>query len=287
MDKPCSVGGCFAGPDAKETIMKRKTPLGIQRNSPAFTMIEILIVVAVIGILASVGTVAFVNQIQSTRVGSATSIINASLLQARQMAIAMRQSRRVAIDIGTLTGFGDGEISGQRTQRGRVWIEGKRCERFDFSEPAYCQEQDGSVENAYTLNEEQALPEGVAVASLGDLVLGPNTPQILYIEYNARGQATKIYFDGQENGTNLANTEESVLHLTQDNVTFDFGQGTIGYSEALEQATIANSNFENGEYAKERFKVDTIEIITLTGKTRVYDHASFGAWPSDEAIEQP
>lgn len=260
-----------------------RVPVSTTQSTAGYSMIEILIVVAIIGILAGIGAVSFQSQLKASRIGSATSIINANLTQARQMAIAMRQSRRVAIDIGELDGFSNNNLSGYRTAVPSIWIEGKRCDQFSFSENAHCLgPRDQTTPNAFIIGDPSNLPDGITIASLGRQILGPNTPSILYIEFNSRGQATKAYFEGRENSENLATLQELALHIVQDNEFFNYGGSDMGYVDAMNNANATRLNFESGEYANERLKVNTIEIVRLTGKTRVYRHAIFGGWPSDE-----
>lgn len=263
--------------------MKLTCPQPTRMQTSGFTMVEIIIVIAIVGILSGIGAVGFIQQIDRSRVNSASSIINAHLLQARQSAIATRETRRVAIYVGQLEDMD--ELSGPRVDRGSIWIEAKRCEKFDFSEPAYCADASGSLSNTVELTDSVALPDGVTIASVGDVMIGPNGNLTLYIEYNPRGQATQVYFAGDESvaADNLAIATELAIHITKDNEFFETPRGERSYMDTVGNINLNDWSFaEEDNVSNERFKVHTIEIIRLTGKTRTYPYAIFGFWPSDE-----
>lgn len=258
-----------------------------KQSQSAFTMIEIAIVIAIVAIASGIGIAGFVRQINQSKVNSAVSIINSQLLQARQSAIATRETRRVVLYVGQLENFGSGELSGQRIDRGQIWVEGKRCEKFLFSDPAYCMDSSGRQSNIIELTEPVLIPDGVTIASIGNVIIGTDNNQTLYIEFNPRGQATKVYFAGDEddNRANLATATELALHFIPDNEVFDVGTSERGYEDTVGNINLSNWAFgQEDNFSTERFKVNTIEIIRLTGKTRTYPYAIFGFWPSDEFI---
>ncbi|MBZ0254779.1 prepilin-type N-terminal cleavage/methylation domain-containing protein, partial [bacterium] len=166
-----------------------------RRQSAGFSMVEIIVVIGIIGVLTGLGAVSYVNQINSSRVSSFTSIVNTNLVQARQMAIAMRQSRRVVIDPGK---FDDAD---HRISPARIWIEGKICEEFDFEGEAFCQSDGGP--NNFIITDPDLLPDAVSIVDIGtskvsDFNTGSD-PKPLFIQFNPRGQLSKIYFlDGEK-----------------------------------------------------------------------------------------
>lgn len=243
-------------------------------------MVEIIVVIGIIGVLTGLGAVSYVNQINSSRVSSVTSIINTNLIQARQMAIAMRQSRRVVIDPGKID-----SDSAQRVMPARIWIEGKICEEFDFDSEAFCQPNSGP--NNFIITDPDLLPDSVSLVDVGDQKISDNNtgtdPKPLFIQFNPRGQLSKIYFPGGERSARPKDTQ-AVLHLTRDNEIFKLGKKTYTYDDVVDENL---SPTEKGEKdAKERYKINTIEILWLTGKTRVYDYAVFGFWPNDLLDEE-
>lgn len=257
--------------------MRTQIPQRKQSNRAGFSMVEILIVIGIIGVIAGLGSVAYVRQVASSKVGTATSIINANLVQARQMAIAMRQTRRVAIDPGELEGFSQGDQSGYRIRPAQIWIEGKVCENFRFEQAAFC--SDPREGNTFAITDPNYLPDGIMIADVGGLIIGEDgtAGRILYIEFNQRGQLSKIYFEGDEQS---ARPKEfpAVIHVTRDNEVFEVDGVLYSYSDYIDEGP---PQWDEDD-AQERYKVDTIEILWLTGKTRVYDYGIFGVFPNDE-----
>lgn len=262
-----------------QTKSKKENQLRRRRDA-GFSMVEIIIVIGIIGVLTGLGTVSYMNQINSSRVSSVTSIINTNLVQARQMAIAMRQSRRVVIDPGYI----DPE-SRQRIQPAKIWIEGKVCEEFDFEGEAYCN-QDGGP-NSFIITDPDTLPDAVSIADVGTTLISEymdeDEPNPIFIQFNPRGQLSKIYFQGGERSARPKD-RQAVLHLTRDSEIYSKGDNTFTYDEIV---TENMNSFASGEEdANERYKINTIEILWLTGKTRVYDFAVFGFWPNDLLDEE-
>ncbi len=250
------------------------------RQMLGFSMIEIVIVIGIIGVLVAAGTVGYVQQLNRSRVDSAVSVLNANLQQARQMAIAVRQVRRVAIDAGSF----DEEASRTRIRRAQIWIEGKRCQEFLFRDPAACQNPSGiggaqTGPNAWQVAEPDFLPDYVTIADVDGRIPGAgNNPEIFYIEFNPRGSIGKVYFDGEESSTTY-NAIAPVIHLTRDNEVFTFGDNTGDYEFALQNGS--DTTWDEPD-AKERYKIQTVEVVRLTGKTRFYDYAILNPWPLDE-----
>lgn len=257
--------------------------------SRGFSLIEVMLVIGIIGILIGVGATSFVSQVNRTRLSSAVSIIESNLQQARQNAIAMRQSRRVAINAGQLDGFSDGRASGYRTEQASIWIEGKHCEEYNFSAGAYCQDRTGRTPNAFALSDVENLPDSVMVADVDGLVPGiDDHPTTFYIEFDARGSVSKVYFQDEENTP--SNNIAPVIHLTRDGETFNIAGNSGDYVTALSNSGASSLEWENnrnsaGKDSKERYKVSTIEVVRLTGRTRSYDYAVLGSWPLDHPKE--
>lgn len=252
-----------------------------RRGSAAgFSMVEIIVVIGIIGVMTGIGAITYMNQISSSRVSSMTAMINTNLIQARQMAIAMRQSRRVVIDPGVLD-----SDSGQRVKPARIWIEGKICEEFNFDEEAYCSKDGGP--NSFIITDPDLMPDGVSLVDVGTTLLSDvisgNDERLLYFQFNPRGQLSKIYFDGDESSARPKD-QQAVIHLAKDNQTFEIGSSIHSYDDAVGQSLTRTERDE--EDASERYKINTIEILWLTGKTRVYDYAIFGFWPNDLLDEE-
>lgn len=248
-----------------------------------FSMIEIMLVIGIIAVLIGVGATSFVQQINRSRLSSTVSIIESNLRQARQNAIAMRQIRRVAIDAGSLDGFSSDTASGVRTLPASIWIEGKICQEYDFGAGAYCQDRTGRLSNVIELSDRQDLPDGVMIGDVDGRTPGAHgEPGVFYIEFDARGAVRKVYFSGEEDTP--ANNLAPVIHLTRDGEIFSIGGETGDYFTALGN-TGDNSIRWGRDDAQERYKVSTVEVVRLTGRTRVYDYAVLGPWPLDHPEE--
>jgi prepilin-type N-terminal cleavage/methylation domain-containing protein len=259
-----------------------------------FSMIEIIIVLGILAIMISVGATSFINQVNRNKLNSASRMIATTIQQARQMAIAMRQERRVAIDCGKLDGF-PGEISGVRVEPVRIWIEGKRCEQLNFEDPAVCVDQSGELENKFELTDVEVMPDGIMLGLDGVVPGLEDLSSIFYIEFSPRGSVSKVYFDGEE-GSTSPNAMDSLIYVTRDNEIFNFETKTANYNDLLgsslfpewqERGQRGPGNAPPNEYLDdfERYKVNTIEVIRLTGRTRTYDYAVLGPFPLDHPPE--
>ncbi len=253
-----------------------------------FSMLEMLMVIGIIGILAGFGTMSYMKQVAASRVDAGIQMLNASFKQARQSAIAMRKNRRVVIDSGLL----DIEINssvtvGSRMEPAQIWIEGKICEEYPFESLAYCKSNSNDLPNAKPLNDPQKFPDGVMVADLDGLIpnLGSNA-QIFYIEFNSRGAISKVYFDGKEQ-TTTSNLIAPVIHLARDSEMFMIDDTSGDYTDSIGSFSSSKMKWVDppSELNQERYKVQTIEIVRLTGKTRVYDYAIMNPWPMDELFQ--
>jgi len=254
-----------------------------RRKTLGFTMVEILIVIGIIGILVAAGSVGYVKQLNRSRVDSAVSYLNAKMQQARQMAIAIRQIRRVAIDAGAF----DADSKNWRTRQAKIWIEGKICQEYYFSDPAQCENPlkratASTAPNAYEIGDPDNLPDGVSIADVDGLIPGDgDNAEIFYIEFNQRGAVSKVYFQGKETETNY-NEIAPIIHLTRDSETFTIDGASGDYAWALKQSGNNAILFKDGADKNERYKIQTVEVVRLTGKTRFYDFAVMNPWPLDE-----
>lgn len=260
-----------------------------KQNQAAFSMIEIMIVVGIILVITGAGTVGFLSTLKQNRVSSALQMIQAQMQQARQNAISMRQDRRVAINVGSLSEQDD--LEGERVQRPSVWVEGKRCERFPFSGPAVCQDPDSP--NNYQITDEATLPDGVTITLADNNAssmpgVGGN-PTLFYFEFNPRGQLSKVYYSGNEPSGEFNYQLPSVLHFFADNTQFETDDRQESYMDLVRRDSGDSACFEfgrnendTGDCALERYKVQTLEVVRLTGKTRRYDYGYQDPFPFDQ-----
>ena len=205
----------------------------LRKKQAGFSLIEMMMVIGIIGILVGAGAAAYVSEIKRSRIDAGVRILNANLRQARQSAIAMRQTRRVAIDAGTLEGFSDNELTGIRTRRASVWIEGKRLEEYPFSGKAWGIDRTGTPpDNAYPLPgvDPTYFPDSVAIADVDGQYPGiDGNSEIFYIEFNPRGAIGNVYFDGEEESTNY-NQIAPIVHVTRPGEVYIVNGDTSDYT---------------------------------------------------------
>lgn len=259
-----------------------------------FSMIEIIIVLGILAVMVGVGATSFINQANQNRLNSASRMISTTIRQARQMAIAMRQERRVVIDCGSLDNFSQNELSGVRVDPVRIWIEGKRCEQLNFEDSAVCMDRTGDLPNRIELTDVELMPDG-AMIGLDGMVPGlDDTASIFYIEFSPRGSVSKVYFEGEESNTQ-PNAIEPLIYVTRDNEIFNFRTRTGNYRDVVQDQLLPEWKLRNDPNQKEgdpeyledfeRYKINTIEVIRLTGRTRTYDYAVLGPFPLDHPPE--
>ncbi|MGC9327394.1 MAG: pilus assembly FimT family protein [Candidatus Hinthialibacter sp.] len=273
--------------------MRLKTNPDVRRLSSqaGFSMTEMLIVIGIIGVLVGYGAVSYVNKLTETRVSTGIQILNANFKQARQSAIAMRQSRRVVISMGQLSGLTDRNppsLSGQFDEPMQIWIEGKICEEYPFDANAACVGGNRSEPNAYELTDPENFPDGILIADVDGRVPGyGGNPTVICVEFNSRGAIQKVYFAGRESQT-LYNEIQPVFHLIRIGEVFNLGTERGDYIDVLGEMNNRKLEWTNPptEESLERNKVQTVEIIRLTGKTRTYDYAIMNPWPLDEFIKE-
>ncbi len=270
-------------------------------QSAGYSMVEILIVIGIIGILVGGGAVGYINQLNRSRVESGASVITAKLQQARQMAIAMRQVRRVRIDVG----ISEAEAkSAEDVRRGSVVIQGKYCPDFRFDSIPHClssqeissiRSQKSTELNAYDIGDPENLPERVTIGDVDGMIPGEGSrSEIFFIEFDQRGTVRKVYFLGEESRTRY-NQISPIIHVVREKEMFTIDGNSGDYEFALRNVDKSSLLFENevdvgdsnqGQVRnvdyKERYKVQTIEVVRLTGRTRVYDYAKLSPWPSDD-----
>ncbi|SEK02705.1 MULTISPECIES: GspH/FimT family pseudopilin [unclassified Variovorax] len=117
-----------------------------------FTLLELMVVVAIVAVLATVGTPAFRDLLINQRLSAAAQAFNAALSLARMEAIRRSQSVSVTALVGRSWLGGWAVVAAQ--------AESESSEKSDKSDKS---------ENRETLRRFEALPDGISVdASLGD-----------------------------------------------------------------------------------------------------------------------
>ena len=154
-----------------------------------FSLIEMVVVLAIIGILSGLGAVSYTQFINRQRLTTAADIVASNLRQARQLAIATRISHRVVFSVPK----SDPQL-GDLPQE--VWIE-----RLDDLQSPKAGQQDSWVQ----VTDPKRLPAGAGINSFsGRKTADTGTSPLFYAEYNFRGQMTKSYFANDRNPTSMS-----------------------------------------------------------------------------------
>jgi len=173
------------------------------RTREAFSLIEMIVVVSIIGILASIGAVSYTEFINRSKVSTAVDIVASTLRQARQVAIATRTPHRVVFSVPdqdpTLDPLPE-----------EVWIEKADSGR------AGTQASIKWVE----VTDPKRLPGGAVITDFNGEVPGDGgNSQVYYAEFNFRGQMTKCYYSSDQQPTSLS----LYIHIKQFGVEVDPG----------------------------------------------------------------
>ncbi len=266
-----------------------------------FSLLEVIVVFSIISLMIGVGAVGYRNLIDSSKVGAGSSMVAAQIRQARQYAVALRESRRVVILIERLSsGSDDQDPAVDRLNPPiKVWTEKKRTESALFG-----------TDNAVQITDAQSLTSGVTVASI--YLPGTSTPRIntesgyfakgsandpnisdansyyckIYVEFNPRGQLAGVYFDRgvyqESNKADSVSGGQAFLHFIQWAERIDLGDsgGEKYYTELIEGSQLQKLTREDDgvDNIKERGKAKTIEILRLTGRVREYEYGIGLPW---------
>ncbi|MFH1740336.1 MAG: prepilin-type N-terminal cleavage/methylation domain-containing protein [bacterium] len=207
-----------------------------------FSLIEVMVVIAIIGILGGMATFSYRKFIDETRLRTATDIVASNLRQARQLAIATRTPHRVVSDNYIPVG------AGQQTHyiRNDLWIEKRESGAWiQVSDP-------------------KSIPLGVCIVSFGGRDPRGEPYEFAgkrvcdYAEFNFRGQLTGFYCSVDRSPI----AASLYIHLCR-----------------LPPYTMYLVNFPLEEH---RSEVHSIEVLRLTGRVRTYDYGYGDPFPFTE-----
>ncbi len=203
------------------------------RNRKGFSLIEMIVVVSIIGILASIGAVGYTDFINRSKLSTTVDIVASTLRQARQVAIATRSPHRVVFSVPAQ----DPSLDPLPQE---VWIEKAVNEPLKI----------GSQRTAkwIEVTDPKRLPGGAVITDFNGKEPGDSgNSTVYYAEFNFRGQMTKCYYSSDQQPTSmslyihvqqfgtqvdpdaqnerLAANSVEVLRLTGRVRTYDYGYG--------------------------------------------------------------
>ena len=263
-----------------------------RRRTSGFSLLEIIVVFSIISIMIGVGAASYRGLIDTNSVASASSMLAAHIRQARQFAVALRESRRVVILIERVAGKDiakDDPLIDLENPPLQIWMEAKRTQSKPYSEAG----------NAYQISDSQKLSKGVTVASVSMAGQGVYDPGELtfsdhpsassstseavriFVEFNSRGQLAGVYCD---NGSIVEGNKDSSITGGQVFLHFLLWGQRIALTSGAEEyysELVSRGGNQLGSLERdsvERFKAHTVEILRLTGRVREYDYGYGRPW---------
>jgi len=245
------------------------------RQSPkrwGFSLTELMVVLALMGILFGLAVFGFIGLSRSMRLSSATGALNQAMINARQRAITTRTPQRVGIHLID----------------GRYWGERKVM-------------RSGRTESARweVVTETQSLPKSVVVGDVGGMTADrvPGNEKVWFIEFDSRGSVTS-YAKG------LAPERKNVaIHLIMENARIPLSENdqrmyNLNDSGLLEYIGNIEANDENDDglddgysvdikiTAEARKQVNTVFILALTGRSQTFEYGYGFPWSEENVVER-
>jgi prepilin-type N-terminal cleavage/methylation domain-containing protein len=247
-----------------------------------FSLIELLVVLAIASVVSGVAVFSFINLSKSMRLESGARKLDQALINTRQQAIASRSGRRVAINLVNHS----------------FWIEARRVETKDWQ-----------PENVRTLTDREGLPKGVIVADISGYTARDIRGNVKnwYIEFDSRGSA-KSYpsdppplvnpviprsmpFHERNNAAIHLMLEDSLIPLSEnENRAYDLtDRQLVEYINSITAIDEDGDGIDDGGEdngfpvntlvsAEARRQVATVFLLALTGRTNVFEYGYEIPW---------
>ena len=258
-----------------------------------FSLTELLVVLAIAGVVAGLAIVSFIGASKNLRLSSAANALNQSLINARQQAITSRSARRVAINL----------------TNGTYWIERKNVEATEWTEGG---------RNALRVSEVERVAKNILIADIAgfteaEITVSQGARKIWYVEFDNRGTAINYPENGVPGGNPVVEAFRTrpwsqrsnlTLHLIMDNTRIPVDeQSQLAYN--LRNAALVSfinsieANDEDGneqddgntsvaiEVSTEaRRQTVSVFVLALTGRSKVFEYGYGFPWSETDVLEQ-
>jgi len=239
-----------------------------------FSLTELMVVLAIMGILFGLAIFGFIGLSRSMRLSSATRALNQVMVNARQQAITSRSPRRVGINLVD----------------GSFWTERKNV-------------RSGRVESVpwELASDVEHLPKQVVVGDIGGFTADsiPGNEKVWYTEFDPRGSASSYAKGQQPERKNMA------VHLIMENARIPLSEtdkrmynlgdaGLVGYINSIQANDVKPADGQDDGLpsvdiktsAEARKQVNTVFILSLTGRSQVFEYGYEFPWSEVDVVER-
>lgn len=256
-----------------------------------FSLTELLVVLAIMGLISGLAIYSFINLSRSMRLISAGEALNQALINARQQAITSRVSRRVALNLYHNT----------------YWVERKKSESLPWDPP-------GGGSNSERISEVERLPDYVVFGDVGgftadDIRESDNNKKIWYIDFDTRGSVftypkspPPMLNPNIRREPPYSQRSNLAIHLIMENARipisenedrpYDLKDGQL--VSFIERISAVDKNGDGlDDYsghdvritAAARRQVVSVFVLSLTGRSRVFDYGYGTPWSEIDVVE--